>query len=296
MLIVGGGQLLSDVDLNFPSKIFFICSVARKYNKPIVFQSCGVANNWSFFGKILLKKSLLLGVSKITVRDRYSRNVLIRYLGPACKVDIIYDPALVVGKFRSRKNNYLSKKIIGVGVASPYALSYASVGNFVDKENWNSYFHELINMVRSHGFDVLLFTNGAPEDEQYLTGLLNGFNCVGVKRAPRPLSGDDLIDTISGIDLFVGHRLHSSIVSFALGIPSIGLGWDRKVKDFYDLVGLGSFFAVNPADALEIVGVELSNLYSIQKESNFSHKSARYFSDDLINDFSVCYDELRGTL
>jgi polysaccharide pyruvyl transferase WcaK-like protein len=47
----------------------------------------------------------------------------------------------------------------------------------------------------------------------------------------------------------LAQRLHASIISYALGIPSVGLGWESKVRAFYRLTGRLDYF-VDDRDAL----------------------------------------------
>jgi polysaccharide pyruvyl transferase WcaK-like protein len=42
-------------------------------------------------------------------------------------------------------------------------------------------------------------------------------------------------------DLLIAHRLHANIVAYSCGVPHIGLGWDPKLKNFFESVGRGDF-------------------------------------------------------
>src|SRR5690606_11971473 len=48
---------------------------------------------------------------------------------------------------------------------------------------------------------------------------------------------DELLRELRACDGVIAYRLHASITSFALGIPSVGLSWNFKVPYFYDSVG-----------------------------------------------------------
>jgi polysaccharide pyruvyl transferase WcaK-like protein len=41
----------------------------------------------------------------------------------------------------------------------------------------------------------------------------------------------------------IAHRLHASIVAYALGVPSLGLRWDPKVENFYANCGREEWIA-----------------------------------------------------
>ncbi|TLX69455.1 polysaccharide pyruvyl transferase family protein, partial [Pseudomonas nicosulfuronedens] len=53
---------------------------------------------------------------------------------------------------------------------------------------------------------------------------------------PQPLTPSDLKSHISEADIVIAHRLHANIIAYSLGIPSIGLNWDSKVKSFFTAV------------------------------------------------------------
>ena len=48
---------------------------------------------------------------------------------------------------------------------------------------------------------------------------------------------EQLISKISSYDAVISCRLHPSIISFSLDVPSIGIVWNNKVKGFYESVG-----------------------------------------------------------
>ncbi|MGM0699941.1 MAG: polysaccharide pyruvyl transferase family protein [Actinomycetota bacterium] len=50
-------------------------------------------------------------------------------------------------------------------------------------------------------------------------------------------SPDELVAELEQCDGGIACRLHASITSFALGVPSIGLSWNFKVPDLYRSIG-----------------------------------------------------------
>ena len=84
---------------------------------------------------------------------------------------------------------------------------------------------------------------------------------------------ENLIREISSYDAVISCRLHPSIISFSLKVPSVGLIWNPKVKHFYECVGYGNrAVEVGGIDADEIVdkvdevvsqGVEQDKAYLI---------------------------------
>ena len=50
-------------------------------------------------------------------------------------------------------------------------------------------------------------------------------------------SAKELMETVSGYDAVAAIRMHSSILSYAFGIPSINLIWNDKIPLFYENTG-----------------------------------------------------------
>ena len=54
---------------------------------------------------------------------------------------------------------------------------------------------------------------------------------------PRPTRPDKLVELISSFESIVAFRLHASIAAFILGVPSVALSWDDKVRQFMEYSG-----------------------------------------------------------
>ena len=92
----------------------------------------------------------------------------------------------------------------------------------------------------------------------------------------RAVEPRELVAQISGFRAIVAHRLHASIIAYSLGIPSVGLVWDKKVRAFGIMTGRERFFidptAVTPDHVFETleeamsIGLELENLKRLKLE------------------------------
>ena len=47
----------------------------------------------------------------------------------------------------------------------------------------------------------------------------------------------------------VGHRLHANILAYRLGLPCVGLGWDRKLESFFAETDRSAYFVPHAAIA-----------------------------------------------
>jgi len=96
------------------------------------------------------------------------------------------------------------------------------------------------------GTAVTLFTNGAPDDMLYMDNIRSivekDSGLQGkVKFLPRVLTSTALVKWIATQDLLIAHRLHANIIAYSCGVPHIGLGWDPKLKSFFNSVGRDDF-------------------------------------------------------
>lgn len=98
---------------------------------------------------------------------------------------------------------------------------------------------ETIALLEEKGYDYRLFTTGHFSDEVFLDTLIKSSGIPAKKAAVTVNSPDELIRELRGCSGVIAYRLHASITSFALGVPSIGLSWNFKVPYFYESVGYG---------------------------------------------------------
>lgn len=237
-LLIGGGQLISDVDLNFPLKLYFLIKQAEKYNIETRIVAVGVANKWNWLSKIFMKRVLTSKVIiNISVRDDLSKKNLKSYFN-ITDVEILPDPALMSSlvkeyKFKQDRTGF---KTVGLGVADIVGLNYSSDRINTYSDNDIKYIASIVQKNNSLGFNVSLFTNGATEDERFLHESIipllkkEGLSHSYVKRSKTPC---DLVRTISKFDFVVAYRLHANIVASSFKIPYFAIGWDNKVVSFF---------------------------------------------------------------
>lgn len=256
-VIIGGGHLLSDFDLNFPAKLYCLYLSLRRFDVPFSLYGVGASDNWSPLGRHLLRKLLRSPLLRgVTVRDAWSRELVMRELdaiGRRVPVGEVWDPAVATALYHdaSRVHAMDTRRHVGVNVAD-LALLAGAGDRRTGIDEGLAFFRSLVARLDAQGYRVTLFTNGAEEDERFLdrvcaTGL-------DVARAARPLAPDELIALIRQFDAIVSHRLHAHIVSFSYAIPSIGLGWDTKVASFFQRAGRARFL-VDPAEGETLDGI-----------------------------------------
>ncbi|WP_211452186.1 polysaccharide pyruvyl transferase family protein [Collimonas antrihumi] len=246
LVMIGGGQLLLDVHLNFPVKLFLLSCILKsigKSGKVAVF-GVGVSPSMSAAGTWLLRRTWRnLAPVYVSTRDSASAENLRRILARPLDVNVMPDPGIYS---RQTYAAFLAQRspgsILGICISSPLELNQSDMEKQDYGRRIGAYFLELVRQASASGYRVHLFTNGAPEDEALKDRLAADLGPGQVHNLPRPVLPSELVANISRCDSIIAHRLHANIVAYSLDIPSIGLSWDSKVQSFFALTGRDDFF------------------------------------------------------
>ena len=244
-IVIGGGQLLSDENLNFPLKLRRVVKVAEDRNVDFAIHSVGVSQNWShqgrkYFEEILDSRKLQF----LSVRDAQSRDNLVAHMSRmsltrSVDVEVFADPGIISSRVVKRDfSGHRSPPHVGLCVMDPIAIKIHGAGVIGEsRKKYINRYEEICRKLVSLGFVVNLYTNGAPEDELFLRNIrdseMNIFSSSSIFFLNRPDSPIDLIKMISSFDIVIAHRLHSNIIACSYGIPFVGLGWDKKMDAFF---------------------------------------------------------------
>jgi hypothetical protein len=242
-VIVGGGNLFTDSDLNFPLKIAAALGEAARSSLPVAVHAMGVSPEWSrpgarLFGRALERARLV----RCSVRDHRSQDRRAAHFShrDVLPATIAVDPGMLASLWypaNGRSANAGSRRI-GLCVTDPLAVRYhASEASAATLDTW--YPAALRSLVES-GFEVVLFTNGSPEDRDYL---YDNF-AEWIRKAKGPVTLGRSFDTphelaalASNCDAVIGHRMHGCIAANSYAVPAIGLHWDPKLNSFFELTG-----------------------------------------------------------
>lgn len=249
LIVVGGGQLLLDVHLNFPVKLFLLSKAVKaagKSGKVAVF-GVGVSKSMSSAGTGLIKRTWEnLAPIQASTRDVASAQNLKLILAQPLEVKVTPDPGIYSQQtFAPFLPPRTAGNVLGICISSPLELNQAGVEKQDYSERIGKYFQELAQQATTLGYRVHLFTNGSPEDEAFKDALAAELD-PEIVNLPRPGVPSQLVANIGQCDCIIAHRLHANIVAYALDIPSIGLNWDSKVQSFFELTGRGRFFIQAP--------------------------------------------------
>jgi polysaccharide pyruvyl transferase WcaK-like protein len=244
-VVVGGGNLFGDTDLNFPLKIAAAMAEVRAAGLPAAVFGVGVSNNWSSRGEALFRRALS-GDSLVyaSVRDPRSAEIWNRRLRPAgiASAGIVHDPGvLVADHVPKRRTGDGRRPLVGLGLTHPMALRYHADEPSASDLRLTAWYRQLLSSCLDRGWRVTIFTNGSPEDDAYLKQAAPAFaerdRDGSITIAPRFRLPAELASFISGLDLLMAHRLHANIAAYSYGVPQVGFSWDAKLKSFLAAVG-----------------------------------------------------------
>lgn len=247
-MVIGGGNLFADADLNFPLKIEAALKVAAEVGVPVAVHAVGVSDNWSARGTRLFREGLAAArVVRVRVRDEASRQVWLKRVPAqtAPAPDLALDPGLLTARHFPARERQSGGRNVALGVVHPITLKYHAMGTDISGAMQASMTAIAGELVR-RGLRVTLFTNGSPEDRHFLATLAPGLIAShrdAVSIAPRFATPSDLAGLISSHDLVIAHRMHACIAAYAYGVPCVGLAWDPKLQSFFDLTGRHDFVA-----------------------------------------------------
>lgn len=246
-VLIGGGQLIADTDLNFPIKLNAALGEVACLRKPVAVFGVGVAHGLSRSARRLFTTALHDNrVVHVAVRDIASRKNWDSQL--ACenipKAFLCRDPGLLAGEVYPGKSSSRSgeRPHVGIGIVNPRTLSrHAADSVLIENAKLRDAWVELVRELLACGFEVSLFTNGPGDDEEFLDKVIGEIDDPRVHRSARPLIPGELAARIRSFDAIIAHRLHASILAYAYRIPHVACAWDPKVEAFFRSVGRGDF-------------------------------------------------------
>lgn len=244
-VVIGGGNLFTDVDLNFPTKISALIRAANAKKIPIYIYGVGVGGHWSEKGLWLLKNAFKnADIRYVSVRDQNSKVNFEQFLAQYVKVKpiVVRDPGLLASRYLLSANAMtVPQKTVGLCVTNAIAVSYHS-NISISQPALVTWYAELYQQLVADGYSVKIFTNGSPEDVEAATTLLEmvGLHADQTQHLLRPQNPAELVRFIAACNLIVAFRMHAIIAAYSCGVETVALKWDVKLDSFMESVGKGA--------------------------------------------------------
>ncbi|MFZ5618061.1 MAG: polysaccharide pyruvyl transferase family protein [Pseudomonadota bacterium] len=280
-VVFGGGQLLEDADLNFPMKVAAAAGVARERDIPMAVFAVGVGRTWSERGAALFNEAFAgAELAAASVRDQLSQTRWRRHFSKTDVEDaqIAFDPGLLArktyGAVSDEERTGRNRPKIGLCVTHPTTLrTHYDGGDAPSAEADTEFFRSLARDLAARGMEIVLFTNGAPDDRAFLrrcfpATVLAGFDKDQIALAPESRRPSDLVAIIRDCDGVIAHRLHANIIAYSYAIPHVGLAMNSKLSEFFALTGRPDF-AVGPEQfKADIVGDKMASALNAPIETD----------------------------
>ena len=173
-----------------------------------------------------------------TLRSVYISNPNIRIskvLDPAIWCPETYRGELAKGPFPKEFAGLKDdRKLIGIGVTRE--TLFGDYGHpEISDDMQTRYWLDVIEGLEEKNFNWVLFTNGDRLDEIAADRILQ--KAGHGRKLPAPMDASVMVRYISGFDGVIAGRMHSNIVAYSFGIPSIGFVWNRKLRFWSENIG-----------------------------------------------------------
>lgn len=260
IIIFGGAPVFNYRYQNFYERTAVTLEIARKYNKPVIFSAIGVDGYDEDSKKCQrLKKTLNFDcVKQITTRDNFDS--LKKFVNnDQITIKKVSDPAVFTSKVFEKfveKDNVGGNKKVGIFILR----SNGFVDNGIDfsRDDAAAFWKALICELENNGYDYEVLTSGHFGDEAFLDYLIRNYDIDAGKCVFNMNYPEKLVKKISDYDAVISCRLHPSIISYSLDVPSLGIVWNSKVHYFYESIGYEDRVIdaekLNPKDVVERIG------------------------------------------
>lgn len=267
-LVVGGGDLIRD-DLGWRTFLFTMEKLiaAILMGKKVYLVNTGVGRLSTRYGRVLLRWTLRR-CSRIIVRDARSENVC-RELGVTEQVSLAPDIALTLPDLLA------TQKVISID--SRRKKPYVVVCLRHNPQTFRSYdmtnhrinilAQSLDNLIERHDVDVVFLplhgTLANGRGDALLHGRVAKAMAHGERVQMRPWTPDldEVYAWIRGAHLVLAMRLHAAVLAQACGGPCVLMPYDRKVREFGDLMAMRHSIEAAALDNLSAVNALLDSAW-----------------------------------
>lgn|GEM_PF-1411101 len=233
-VLFAGGGLFGLSYLNFFSHLDQITAIAERRGIPVVFSSMGL-NNMSAEGgssdaiaKIVTRSC----VKALAVRENLP---LFQSLAPDLPFEIrqVADPA-VWTKYVYGMTDVVPDGTLGINVVRGglFEANQRKWGLTAEME----YLHNLSVYAGTAGLTTQFYTNGSLDDNNTLRFFAREYE-VPSEHVVLPQTTREVVEAIASRSAIASIRMHSSIIAYSFGIPTVALEWNDKLPFFYEAIG-----------------------------------------------------------
>lgn len=238
LVIIGGAPMFNYTYQNFYERTAVTIELAEKYKTPIIFSAIGIEtydddNKKCQYLKERLNRDI---VRQITTRDDF--DALQKYIyNPKIRIKKVADPAVFSRNVFEPFCTSPSGKEKKIGLFVLRANGFKSNHIDFNYEQAANFWVDLTKKLKENGYKYELITSGHYSDEAFVDYLIREKGVAGSVCQFNMNTPEAMVRKISSYDAVLSCRLHPSIISYALKVPSIGLVWNTKVPGFYKSMG-----------------------------------------------------------
>lgn len=262
VLIMGGGGFLSDWQPEVPFGWLKQMVVAKLFGKKTMLYAIGAGPFNTYKGKHIVKFIINRYVDLATVRDRQSKEWLLKCGVNESKVTLTADPAI------NLKMNYNSSlfdccvndKKINIGlVFTPYLSKTNQI-------KYNSLTNDLIKYLNwfysNSDLNITMIPFQQSIDYDYNTFLIKEAN-IDVKVLDFDCGIDLVCKLIKKMDFIVSFRLHGNILAACLRIPFIPIIYHHKTFGFLERIKWEYFLEYGEGTIWKDKELDIEQLYNL---------------------------------
>jgi polysaccharide pyruvyl transferase WcaK-like protein len=239
LLIIGGGNLLMDM---FPSWLIMPFLISRKFSCPYVIAGVGAFPIKTELGNFLIKRLLKKSALNF-VRDEKTYNLIKNKYRLPCALH----PDFAFSYPNTIKSDGKIDEIIAVNIAPIYGEQWP----YTNKDKYNNFINMLTESLFNHVLakktdsKILFFDSNYPTDRSGAKDVINQLLLKGINKSrliylDKLLSSHEIIQILNDAKYCIVTRLHAGILALDANLPVLGIAYQPKVKDVFNLVGLGN--------------------------------------------------------
>lgn len=289
LYLCGGGTILSDC----PWYSLRTIQVAGWAGIPSVMWGVGMAEiederTKKYITKVLNKKY----VTKVFTRDQFVKDRLISMGVDKNKIQVSYDPAIMINGKAFDLQKYFSKDqqtILNNGRKN-VVLSISGETDVINKTP----IEEIISaarIIQEDNMNIVLIPTGCGahcKDIDFIKTIANQLDHSKTVLVEREFEPEHLIEFLKSVEYIISSRLHMNIFGACAGVPSIGLVRNQKIIDFAQLLNL---------PYLQLDTLEGKALYesatNISANIEYYKKNIKTRVDEMRHVYEIALDELK---
>lgn len=245
LYLSGGGTLMQDVT-STRSLLYYLHSIrmAARTGNHIMLYGCGIGPIYKKRNQKHTAKILNRYAEVITLRDRYSEEILHELGVTAPKIRLTADPALLID-LQNDNSSYLRHS--GIEDDKKYILFAVRPWDGFDKKI--AAFASAAEYAYSHhNLIPVLFSMELKRDQSAVQAVAERLRCPHLCLQASN-NGAEIVALIRRMSLVVSMRLHALIFASGQGVPMVGVVYDPKVSGFLNYLEQDLYVPLEEATA-----------------------------------------------